>query len=126
MSKAESFYNDNIKNAKKNITTLTKSINIIGWIRLFIVLIGAFSTYKFYNYGGLIYGIITALAFVFIFLVVAIIHGNKISERERQNCIIEINEKGLKRLDGRYREFEDKGKDLIEDKDPFCEDLDIF
>ncbi|MCI6188378.1 MAG: DNA mismatch repair protein MutS [Clostridium sp.] len=126
MSKAESFYNDNIKNAKKNITTLTKSINIIGWIRLFIVLIGAFSTYKLYNYGGVIYGITTTLVFILIFLVVAIIHGNKISERDRQNCIIEINEKGLKRLDGRYREFEDKGKDLIEEKDPFCEDLDIF
>jgi len=126
MSRAESFYNDNIKNAKKNITTLTKSINMIGWIRLFIVLIGAFSTYKLYNYGGFIYAIITALAFVLIFLIVAIIHGNKINERDRQNCIIEINEKGLKRLDGRYREFEDKGKDLIEEKDPFCEDLDIF
>ena len=126
MSRAESFYNDNIKNAKKNITTLTKSINIIGWIRLFIVLIGAFSTYKLYNYGGVIYGITTTLVFILIFLVVAIIHGNKINERDRQNCIIEINEKGLKRLDGRYREFEDKGKDLIEEKDPFCEDLDIF
>ncbi|MCI7442729.1 MAG: DNA mismatch repair protein MutS [Clostridium sp.] len=126
MSKSESFYNDNIKNAKKNITTLTKSINMIGWIRLFIVLIGVFSTYKLYNYGGVIYGITTTLVFILIFLVVAIIHGNKISERDRQNCIIEINEKGLKRLDGRYREFEDKGKDLIEEKDPFCEDLDIF
>ena len=58
---------------------------MIGWIRLFIVLIGVFSTYKLYNYGGLIYGIITALAFVFIFLVVAIIHGNKIKDIVNNN-----------------------------------------
>ena len=126
MRKAEKFYKENIENAERNIAKLTNTISTIGWIRLFIVLIGAFTAYKLYGYGGLIYGIITALAFVLIFLAAAIIHGNKINERSRQKSIIEINEKGLKRLNGEYREFEDKGKDLIEEKDPFCEDLDIF
>ena len=126
MNRAEKFYRDNIKISNENIVKLTKTINIIGWLRLLIVIIGVFSTYKLYKEGGLIYGIITILVFILIFSIVAIIHGNKISERDRENAIIKINEKGLKRLDGRYREFEDKGEDLIEEKDPFCEDLDIF
>ena len=39
MSRAESFYNDNIKNAKKNITTLTKSINMIEHINYIIMVV---------------------------------------------------------------------------------------
>ena len=67
MNRAENFYRDNIKNSNENIVKLTKSINIIGWLRLLIVIIGAFSTYKLYKEGGLIYGIITILVFILIF-----------------------------------------------------------
>ena len=61
-----------------------------------------------------------------VFLITVSIHGKKINEKERLEIIIEVNDKGLKRLNGGYKEFEDKGEDLLEEGHPFAEDLDIF
>lgn len=126
MGKAEKFYKDNIITAEKDIEILNKNISIIGWSRLGIVILGLFLIYKLYNIGGFIYGLISLLLTIVIFSIVAIFHGNKINKRDKLKTFIEINEKGIKRLNGEYRQFEDKGKDLIEDNHPFCEDLDIF
>ena len=126
MGKAEKFYKHNINKAEKEIESLNKNISLIGWFRLIIIILGLFLAYKFYNIDNFIYVLLTLLLTLFVFSMVAIFHGNKINKRDKLKTFIEINEKGIKRLNGEYRQFEDKGKDLIEESHPFCEDLDIF
>lgn len=126
MSKAEKFYTDNINKANCEAEQLNNVIAKLGWSRLLIVVVAALIGAKLYYSVGLTYLVIELLAAIVIFLVVANIHGNKIIKKDRLDVIIEYNARAIKRLNGGYKEVEDKGLDLIEDNHPFGNDLDIF
>lgn len=126
MSRAENFYKEKINSAKDKINILDKSISYIGWGRLAIVLVGIAAGYKLYKSSNFLNLILVELLILALFILVAIIHGKKINERNKLNILLEINEKGLNRLNGKYKEDEDKGEELIEEGHPFCEDLDVF
>ena len=126
MSKARKFYEEKIKDAEDKIKKLNSEISKISILRLAIVLIGIGVAYKLYTSLGFVPSAIGVIVTLGIFMAVAVVHGNKINEKDILSTIIEINSMGLKRLDGGYREFEDKGKEFIEEEDHFCEDLDVF
>ena len=126
MNRAEKFYNDNIEKANEEINKLNQLIAQIGWGRLAVVLVGAFATYRVYKNSGNLSAGLVLFVVIAIFIIIAIIHGKKINRRDKLELILEVNSKGIKRLNGEYRSFEDKGEDLIEEGHPFCEDLDIF
>lgn len=126
MNKAENFYTENINKASSEVENLNNIISRLGWSRLVIVILAALIGVKLYNSVEITYLFIEILIALVLFLVVANIHGKKIIKRDRLNVIIEYNEKAIKRLNGEYKEFQDKGLDLIEDNHPFGNDLDIF
>ena len=126
MNKAENFYKKNIEEANKKIKELDSKINTIGWLRLVILLAGLFISYSMYKNSSIYSAIIALISTIVFFALVANYHGKKIKIKDRLEITIEVNEKGIKRLNGEYREFEDKGEDLIEEGHPFCSDLDIF
>ena len=126
MSRAEKIYNKNIEENKKIINSLNKVIAEVGWIRLIILIIGAVIGYKLYKNGNTSFAITTCIITIVVFAAVAIIHGKIIEKRERIEGKLDFNEKGLKRIKGEYRSFEDKGEDLLEEEHPYAEDLDIF
>lgn len=126
MSKAQKFYQDNVKKAEENIKELDKNISLIGWIRLVILLIGAFVSWQLYRSNGVYACVVSICITLAIFLVVVNYHGKKIEKRDREDIKIEYNKKGLKRINNEYKEFEDKGEDLVSENHPFCNDLDIF
>jgi len=126
MKKVEAYYKENIDKSKIEINNLNKLISQIGWGRLIILIGGLILSYKVYNEGGFFYGIAALVITFLLFFIVALVHGRIIGKRDKLEVIVEFNEKGLKRLNGEYREFEDKGKDLLEEGHPFAEDLDIF
>lgn len=125
MKKSENFYNENIKKNKVEIESLNKTIDIVGWSRLIILLIGLFASYKMYKAQGLMSGGISLIIAFLVFSIVAIIHGRIIAKRDILEINLEFSEKGLKRLNGEYKEFEDKGQDLVEEDHAFANDLDI-
>lgn len=53
-------------------------------------------------------------------------HNKLINKFETLKMFLEINEKGLKRVTGKFKEIEDNGAEYIEDKHPFVSDIDIF
>ena len=126
MKKAEKYYINRIKEADEKIKGFNKISSIIGWIRLIIIIVGIIFAYDFYKVKDVMNCIITVIIALIIFAIVAKIHSKYLDKIERLEVIKEINEKGIKRLNGEYKEFEDKGIDLIEESHPFCEDLDIF
>lgn len=126
MNKAENFYKENIENADKEIKKLDSVISQIGWSRLVILLAGLFISWKLYKASGVYSGVIGVVVTLAVFLVVANIHGKKIEKKEHLEIIKEVNEKGIKRLNGEYRDFEDKGEEFLEDDHPFSSDLDVF
>lgn len=126
MSKAEKIYNQNVEKGRTEITSLNKIIEVVGWSRLIILLGGLYLTYRSYKGQGLfIAGLVLAIT-ILIFLIVAFFHGKVITKKDKIELALEFNEKGLKRLNGEYKEFEDIGEELIEKNHAFVEDLDIF
>jgi hypothetical protein len=126
MNSAYTFYKDNIEKAKIQIAELDSVIAKLGWSRLVILILGLGLTWYLYKDYGIYLAVSAFICTVVIFLVIANIHGKKIASKDRLEIAVEVNEKGLKRLNGEYKEFSDAGEDLIEEKHPFCEDLDIF
>lgn len=108
---------------KKQIQT----INFISVLRMitFIlgVLIAAISYYKLKNYY--ISMLIVAI-FIVIFIYLAIKHQKVINNKEVVDKICYINDKCLKRLDGKWRDFEDTGEEFIQEDHSYSNDLDIF
>ena len=126
MSRAENFYKGKIEKAQEEVKVLDKSISYMGWSRLIIVVAAIIAGYNLYKTSSFLNLILVELIIVLAFVVVAIIHGKKINERNKINILIEVNQKGLDRLSGKYKEYQDKGEELIEEGHPFCEDLDVF
>lgn len=126
MDKAKKFYENNINLVKEKIKDLDKKIEVIGWSRLVILLAGLVLSYRTYKSSGVVNGFIClAITFV-IFSTVAIFHGRIMKKHDELEVELEFNEKGIKRLNGEYKEFADKGEDLVENDHAFANDLDIF
>lgn len=126
MNKAEEFYKRRIQKTEKQIKSLDKIIDLVGWSRLLLVIAVAiimYFSYKGDNYKGMF---ITAIIGIVIFMIIANYHGKEIDKRDKLNVVIEFNNKGLKRLSGGFKDFKDKGEDLINSNHPFGNDIDIF
>lgn len=126
MSLAEEFYKDNIKNNSKESNSLGVKVNVIGWSRLVIVLLGILIDYFLYRQNKINLIIIMTTFFICIFLVLVFFHNNIFEHRKRLDLLISINEKGIKRLEGNFTSFEDNGSEYLDDKHSYINDLDIF
>ena len=56
---------------------------------------------------------------IILFIVVVNIHGKKIKQKDDFEIARDFNNKGICRLNDKYREFEDTGKDFLEEGHPF-------
>lgn len=126
MKKVEDFYKEKINKSEKEINELSKRISYMGWGRLIILIGGLTLSYKLYKDMGFFNGVAALVVTGLLFFIVALMHGRIMVKKENLEVVVEFNEKGLKRLNGEYREFKDKGNELLEEGHPFAEDLDIF
>ncbi|MBQ6820074.1 MAG: DNA mismatch repair protein MutS [Clostridium sp.] len=126
MSKALSFYKEEISKREDVIKSLDKIINIISIIRLVIVLATIGLAYYFYKSENLILTIMSIIMGIILFLIVAIFHNRKISLRKESRLYIEINNKGINRIEGNFKNQDDNGKEYLDEKHGFTSDLDIF
>ncbi|MGL4850012.1 MAG: MutS-related protein [Clostridium sp.] len=120
------FYEKNIQESEIEIKKIDKKSLAIGWSRLLIVVFLIFSVYKFYSSGKETLAIISGGFFVIVFILVALLHNNILKKKKSHELMIEINKKGIRRLNGEFKNEEDCGKEYIDEKHPYTNDLDIF
>lgn len=126
MSKAQEYYEKNINESNKRLEGLNKITTVLSIIRLAIVILAIVTTYIFYKGMLIEYIVIELGVYIGIFIVVAYFHNNKLEEKRKNDIIVEVNEKGIKRIDGTWKEFNDRGEEFLEDSHGFASDLDIF
>ncbi|MGL4570062.1 MAG: MutS-related protein [Clostridium sp.] len=124
--KALEYYKNNIEKSKKEISDMESNISKIGWSRLLVVIIMLASGYFLYKEDNLILLIAAEVLLIAIFIGVAIYHNKLITKREKLERFLEINEKGVMRITGEFKNIEDNGKEYINDSHPFSSDIDIF
>lgn len=126
MNKALNFYQEEISNRKKDIKSLNNIINIISTVRLAIVILTIVFAYYFYKEEDILLLISSVIIGFLIFIIVAVFHNKKIKKRKEAELYISINNRGVDRINGNFKEQEDKGEEFLNDKHPFTSDLDIF
>lgn len=120
------FYEENIEKSKAEIDKINKQSLAIGWSRLVIFVLLIFSIYKFYSMDNPTLMVSFGAFFIILFLVVVGFHNKFLQKKKKQEIMIEINEQGLRRLNGEFKNEEDKGEEYIDEKHPYTYDLDIF
>lgn len=126
MSSAKEFYKENVERALKQSSDLENKATIIGWSRLGVVLLGALFDYYLYKQNKINLIFITTIFFISIFLILAYYHNTMLESKKRLKLLRDINEKGLKRLSGEFKNFVDNGEEYLDDDHSFINDLDIF
>ncbi|SFC31782.1 MutS-related protein [Clostridium uliginosum] len=126
MIKAKDFYENNVEKNSKKSNVLLKKINIISWSRLIIVIAMMLIDYLLYKADKYTSLIFNSLFFISIFIGVALYHNIKLEDKKRIDVMIDINQKGLKRLSGEFRKSEDNGNEYLDYNHPFISDLNIF
>ena len=126
MNNALNFYKKEIENKNKEIKSLNDTINIISIIRLAVVILTIVAAYYFYKKENIIFLTASISIGLLAFIIIAIIHNKKIIKRNEYKIYIEINNRGINRINGTFKEQEDKGEEFLDDKHPFSSDLDIF
>ena len=126
MEDPKEYYKSNINNINKNLKELERTISAFAVGRLLIVVVAIATMYYLYKADKFIYLCASFMVALIIFIVTAIFHNNKINEKEQYLLKLEYNEKGLKRINGEWKEFEDKGEEFLNSSHNFSSDLDIF
>lgn len=120
------YYKNNIEKSKNEISNMESNITKVGWSRLVIVIIMIALGYFLYSKNSLIPLILSEVLLIAAFIVVATYHNKLINKKEKVERFLEINEKGVKRINGEFKSIEDDGSEYINDSHPFSSDIDIF
>ena len=126
MNKAKLYYEKNINEGKKQLEMLRGITTFLSMLRLVIVILAIGTTYFLYKNRMFEYIFVEVALYIGIFIAIAYFHNKKLEENRKNTIIVDINEKGLKRIDGTWREFKDKGEEFLEDNHGFASDLDVF
>lgn len=126
MNKANEYYLSKIDEYNNKKEKLQSKISVIALVRLFLVASVIYLCYTFYNQNKMALCAIAMLIGFAIFVVIAIYHGKEKRKIEKINILINLNEKGIKRINGEWKSFEDKGIEFVDEGHGYSNDLDIF
>ena len=125
-SGAHDEYVNRIKTYKSLIKEQNKAIKVVAYLRFFTLIIGlsvTFYTFSIRSYYISI-GIFSFQLLIFIYLVIE--HDKEIKKRKYSIALESINEKGIKKLNGKWKSFEDDGSEFKNEEHSYSNDLDIF
>ncbi len=126
MKFAEEYYLNNIKQVKDELSSLEKILNRYAALRLAIAIAAIISTYYCYKKDNFTLVVVSIAFGITAFLIAAFFHNNKINEKNKKLLLLKYNEKGIMRINGEWKKFDDYGKEYIDKKHNFTNDLDIF
>lgn len=126
MSKALEFYENEILKYKEKRNKLSNLISKLSIIRLIIVGIAVITSYYFYKDENIIFLVLALVLELLVFIIIAYYHNQKINEKKEYDIYININKKGIDRLNGNFKENEDIGEEFLNIEHPFISDLDVF
>lgn len=118
------------KRKAKYETLLVKQsqlVNFISVLRIIVFVAGLFFTmYLYYKLRSEYISSIVFLVSAIAFGILIYWHDRVITYKNTLQNIYILNDKGIKRISDKWRDFEDKGDEFINTEHPYTYDLDIF
>ncbi|AOR22657.1 MutS-related protein [Clostridium taeniosporum] len=126
MSKANEYYNSVLQENIKIKESLIKKLNIISIIRLIIIILMLIVDYLLYKADNYTAIIVSTITFLIVFIFTALNHSNKLRDKKISEILIDINQKGIDRINDDFKKFKDTGSEYLNYKHRFINDLNIF
>lgn len=120
------FYEEKILKIKEEKEIIRNITNKIAIIRLIIFAFTIMSAYYFYKLNNAILMFTSIVIGTLIFVFFAYQHNIKINRKKELEIYLNINQKGINRIKGQFKEEIDDGKEYLNEKHPFVNDLDVF
>ena len=117
--KREKKYNKRLKKQERRVNLLSNIRFIIFFLTLGITAYLIFTQELISSFGVFAIGL-----FVFIYMVVK--HERLKKEKDITANLVDINSRSIARIEGKWTEFEDDGKEYINSEHPYAIDLDLF
>jgi len=122
--KPELFYREKLKEWTERLKSLRSRSRLLGWLRLFVFLMGAVIPFTFFELFSALF-FITMLIPLFVFVWLIKIAGKVNYQIEYASDIVEFNSTELRVIDNEF-EFLPAGDEFIDTCHDFIFDLDIF
>lgn len=126
MNNAIKFYEQQIIKINEEIHKVKNIINKISVIRLITFILTIVVAYYFYKLNNIRFIVSSIVIGTLIFLFFAYSHNLKINRKKELEIYLNINKRGINRINGSFREEIDNGEEYLNEKHPFINDLDIF
>ena len=122
--KIESYKTEKLK-VEKDLNEMTKKSDLISWIRvaLFILIMGLLS-YGYFKKINIFYAFVAVLTIIF--FVIVKLHSDIELKIKYKKSKIQVYQKYIKRLNGTWYDFKEKGTEYLDENMPYLKDLDIF
>ncbi|MDU1855067.1 MAG: DUF979 family protein, partial [Clostridium baratii] len=111
---------------EKASNKIQNKIFIPSLVLAFAAVLVAMVLTNFKNSSQFAIGVGAIAAIIAAFIIVATYHNKLINKKEKLERFLEINEKGVKRINSEFKGIEDDGSEYINDSHPFSSDIDIF
>lgn len=122
--KIEAYKNEKSK-VEKDLKEMNKKSNLISWIRVALfILMTVFLAYGYFKKNNLFY--ILVLVFMAVFFIVVKFHTDMETKIKYKKSKLQVYKKYIKRLDGTWYDFKEKGTEYLDEDMPYLKDLDIF
>lgn len=126
MNNVQKSYRQRIEKYENRSKIQSKKINQISNIRIIFFIMAIGLLYYFYTSSFLLLTGLAFLGFIIIFFYLVSLHNKAKGKRRYYDTLKEINEKSLKRLKGQWKNFDDTGKEYVNEDHNFSYDLDLF
>ena len=103
-----------------------ETTNFYSALRLITFIAGLGFAIFFYSSKEVFIGSTILVVATVVFTFLAYNHSKVIQKRKYATIISEINEKGIKRLESQWKDFQDKGEEFRDENHNYTGDLDIF
>lgn len=121
-----SFYEKRIDSKKLEIEKLNKTYNIISFLRILTVVSAILFGVFCYTRGDIFFGTLLLVLHIILFLFLIKVHERIYVNKERVTEFISLNAKEIERINGKWKDFEDRGQEYLDSNHPFINDLDVF
>lgn len=126
MNSVKDKYEERRKYYKGLIAKESRKIAFISNLRLIFFLIGIVGTLFYYLIKNYYLAAAVFLIFLVVFTVLVKMHNKAIEKRGYVTALYEINDKSIKRIEGKWKQFSDTGEEFANEDHSYSKDLDIF
>ncbi|SHK82176.1 MutS domain V [Clostridium cavendishii DSM 21758] len=126
MQSRENIYLERKKSNEERILDINKQTNLYSILRVIIFVSAIITTYFVYKKTTFTYAILILLAHIALFIYTVKLYEKTEDKKKKLEKVIKINLEHIKRLNGEWKKFDDKGEEYLDGEHGFTNDLDIF